>query len=575
MSKKWEIRRELSNKNHEFSINKIHDVLLENRGIKTKKDKEAFLYPNLSSITVDSVGIDNKHLLKALKRIKLAIDKKEQIIVFGDYDVDGITGSAILWETLFALHANVMPYIPHRIDEGYGLTKIGIDNIEKKFEKIGLIITVDNGIVANEAVDFANSKGIDVIITDHHLPHDDTFHTLPNAYAIVHTTRLCGAGVAFLLAQEILNFKFPIPDKINENLNAIKDEHLALAALGTIADMVPLIGANRVIVSHGLKNICETKREGLLALFNEAGIDHTLGITPYHVGFMIAPRLNASGRLESAMDSLRLLCTKDKKRAQELAYSLGQVNRERQLLMKTSTLQAIETIKNQELGGKNILISVSEQYKEGIIGLVAGKLVEEYYRPSIVIAKREKHSKASVRSIKGFNIIEFLRSHSEFFVNVGGHPMAAGFTIETEKIELLIETLESSAEKSLEQKLLERVISIDIEIDFQHLSDEIYTAIQQLAPFGIGNPEPVFLTRGVNVKDIRVIGKEGKHLKLKLSAEGGERRENVFDAIAFGMGDMAEDVKIGDTIDIVYCLDENVWNGKKSLQLKIKDFRKN
>ncbi|HSA83550.1 MAG TPA: single-stranded-DNA-specific exonuclease RecJ [Patescibacteria group bacterium] len=531
-------------------IDELIDLLLENRGIKTAKERDEFLYPTLEAVTPESVGIDLKELTKALKRIKKAIDQKEQIVVFGDYDVDGITGSAILWETLHALGAKVLPYIPHRVDEGYGLSSKGISNVQLQISNVKLIITTDNGIVAHDAVEFANEQGIDIIITDHHARDA----TVPKAYAIVHTTKLCGAGVAFLLAKEISN------DKLFE------DKYLELATLGTVADLVPLVGANRTIVREGLKILPQTKRVGLKALYQQAGLEKD-EFTPYDIGFVIGPRLNASGRIESAMDSLRLLCTTKRERAEELAAKLELVNKERQQLLKEAKEYAIAAKrKEQSAKSKKLLISVDENYAEGIIGLVAGKLVEEFYRPAIVIAKREKQSKASVRSVSGFNIIEFLRMHADHFVNVGGHPMAAGFTIETTKITLLQKTLEKKAEELLTDEMLTRSVKIDCELPFSVITKEVYDGIQRLAPFGMGNSEPVFATRGVTVEEVRIMGKEGTHLKLVLKQE-----TKSFEAVGFGMGALAADLHAGDTIDVAYTIDENVWNGNVKLQLKMKD----
>ena len=294
--KKWQVESEIKNGD-------IISVLLKNRGITTKKEIEDFLHPKLINVTTESVKINGAQLKKALTRIKKAIKENQKIIVFGDYDVDGICASAILWETLNSLHANALPYIPSRFDEGYGLSKEGIDNLLKT-GGIDLIITVDNGIVANDAVDYANKNGIDVIITDHHVPTEK----LPKALAIVHTTLLCGTGVAYLLSQSLKTG--------NEN------SHLELVVLATIADLVPLTGANRILVYFGLQKLKETKRPGLLALMNKAGIKKE-EMDTYKIGHMIAPRLNAMGRLASAMDSLRLICTNNKQKAEDLAETLN------------------------------------------------------------------------------------------------------------------------------------------------------------------------------------------------------------------------------------------------------------
>jgi len=567
--KKWELLSELGIRNQESGIDDVIKILLKNRGITTKKEKEEFLHPKLEDVTVDSVGIKKTQLKKALLRIKKAIEKEEHIVVFGDYDVDGICGAAILWETLYALGAKAMPYVPHRIDEGYGLSTKGISNVilnlfqdpkrtqneipkQVRNDKIGLIITVDNGIVANEAVAFANKQGIDVIITDHHVPSKK----LPKAHAIVHTTKLCGTGVAYLLSKEL---------KTTEN------DHLALVALATVADLVPLTGANRTLTKFGLEELRKTKRPGLLALFQEAILDKKT-IDTYQIGHVIAPRLNAMGRLEFAMDSLRLLCTTNPKRAKALALLLGSTNRERQLLTQETVAHALENLKSQKSNLKNLLFIAHETYQPGVIGLVAGRLVEEFYRPSIVIAIGETHSKASARSIAGFNIIEFIRTHADLLVDAGGHPMAAGFTVETNKLVLLQEKLEQAAIEQITEDLLTRTLKIDMELPLAKVNQELYDELQTLAPFGMLNPEPVFLTKGVVVEDIRLVGKDRRHLKLNLKSQVSNLN---FDAIAFGLGALAAEVHVGDRIDIAYIIDENVWQGRKSLQLKIRDIKKN
>jgi single-stranded-DNA-specific exonuclease len=576
--KKWNVLNKAKSK-------EIVKILLENRGIKTKKETEEFLNPKLETVAVESVGIDKKQLKKAIARIRLAIKNKEQIVVFGDYDVDGITGTAILWETLNSMDAKVMPYIPHRIDEGYGLSVKGIRNVILNLfqdpkssgkemlkpvqhdKKIGLIITVDNGIVANKAVDFANEQRIDVITTDHHVLSKKN----PNALAIVHTTKLCGAGVAYLLSRVILNSFQDL--KKTEMLKQVQhdnlgDDHLALVALATVADLVPLKGANRTLLKFGLEMLKKTKRLGLLELFKEAGLEKE-NIGTYEIGHVIAPRLNAMGRLEYAMDSLRLICTTSPKRAKELAQLLGSTNRERQEITLQTVLHAVGRVKGQKSKVKSLLFIADENYEQGVIGLVAGKLVEEFYRPAIVVSIGKKFSKASARSVKGFDMIEFIRTASELLVDAGGHPMAAGFTVETIKLPLLQKALEGRAELLLNKDLLTRSLKIDCELPLSLININLYESLQKLAPFGMGNPEPVFISKNVTVEDIRLVGAEGKHLKSVVSSqESGVR----FECIAFGMGETAR-IHIGDKIDIVYTIDENEWNGEKKLQLKIKDIR--
>jgi len=544
-AKKWQVE----NTDKIGSIQELLKILLANRGIVTKKETEDFLNPNLSDVTINSVKINKNELKKALARISKAIKEKQKIIIFGDYDVDGISASAILWETLNSLGADVLPFIPSRFDEGYGLSKEGIDNLLSK-QKLDLIITVDNGIVANKAVEYANKKNIDVIITDHHMPSKN----LPNAFAIIHTTLLCGAGVAYLFSKEIAG------QKIND-----KDTHLELVALATISDLVPLTFANRILVYFGLRALRKTSRIGLLSLIEKAGIrKEDIGV--YEIGHILAPRLNAMGRLSSAMDSLRLICTNNKKRADELSTLLSKTNFQRQQVTIDALVDARKKVEEKEI--KNLIFIASESYQQGIVGLVAGRLVEEYYFPSIVISKGKKYSKASARSVKGFNIIEFLRTASDLLVDVGGHPMAAGFTVETSKLELLEEKLFENASKLLKKQHLERSLRIDAELPLDLINSDTYLQIQKLSPFGMANPEPTFVTKDFKIESIRLLGNEGQHLKLKII------KDNLFfDAIAFGIGNKNE-LKIGDSVDVVYTIDENEWNGNKNLQLKIKDIRK-
>ena len=587
--KKWETINQFKVQSSKFKVKELIKILLENRGIKTKKEIEEFLEPKLESVTVKNVGINEKQLKKSIERIKKAIENKERVIVFGDYDADGICATAILWETLHGLGANAMPYIPHRIDEGYGLSKKGISNIQFQISNVKLIITVDNGIVANEAVEFANSQGIDVVITDHHVKPQK----LPNAFSIVHTTKLCGAGVAYLLAQEIKNQKSKIKNKNDKKYSSSEsgfagesrsssrqaqtiqaceeDNHLELVALATIADMVPLTRANRTLVKFGMAALKKTKRVGLIELFKEAILNQS-SIGVYEVGHIIAPRLNAMGRLDYAMDSLRLLCTKDKLRGKVLADKLGRTNRERQeLTIETSAHASAELrTKNKEL--RKLLFIAHETYQPGVIGLVAGKLVDEFYRPAIVLSIGEKYSKASARSVHGFNIVEFIRTAEEYLIDCGGHPMAAGFTVETEKISILREALEKKAQELLDDDKLTRTLRIDCEILLLLINGNFYDEIQKLSPFGVGNPEPSFVSRNVFVEDIRTVGYEGKHLKIKFRIQNSEFR--IIEGIGFGLGEKTSEFHIGDSVDIVFTIDENIWNGNKDLQLKIKDIRK-
>jgi len=541
MEKLWKIKQQLKNKN-------IIDVLLENRGLTTKtKISEFFNPPKPWEIKL----IDQTQIKKALLRIKKAIKNQELIIVYGDYDADGICGTAILWETLHSQKANVLPFIPDRERHGYGLSKKGIDEITKnsKFQipnsKL-LIITVDNGIVANKAIDYAKKKGIDVIVTDHHQIKD-----LPNAQSIIWSDKVCGAAVAWMLAKEL--------DP------AIKTEFLDLACIATISDMMPLTGPNRSFAYFGLKELNQTKRLGLKALFEEAGLKQGL-IESWQVGYIIGPRLNAMGRLESALDSLRLLCTKDNQRAQNLAVILGLTNKQRQEM----TLKSFEHAKNGINTNKKLLFIAHESYSAGVIGLVAGKLVEHFYKPAIVISKNKDISKGSVRSVKGFNIIEYLRifENQGYFEELGGHPMAAGFTVKNAMLAQVEKKLQESAREYIKDEWLQPQLLADCELNLDLVNDKLIKDIKKFAPFGQGNFQPNFVTRNVEITDCRQMGATGKHLRLCF--KNGVKN---LQAIAFGLGESGPKLLPGKKVDILYTVDENNWNGKTSIQLKIRDIK--
>ncbi len=581
MNKKWNV---LYNESYK-TLDDIFAVLLANRGLSSKREIENFLFPELSKITLKSVGLDEEQITKAIKRIQKAIKLEQKIIVFGDYDVDGITGTAILWETIYKQYKNVSPYIPDRFGEGYGLSIVGIDNLLKKYPDTKVIVTVDNGIVAYEAVKYAKKLRIDVIVTDHHVKAKDELES----YATVHTTQICGAAVAYLFSKALTlilsqtsfgrgnengNQKFPRPSMMGEGGGEgiiDSDEYLDLVALATVADLVPLTGASRAFVKFGLDALLRTQRPGLQALFNLAGIGKDkIGV--YEIGHVIGPRINASGRILSAMDSLRLLCTKKYDKAQVLAIKLDQTNKERQLLTEEFTQIACDQCDEVKL--ERISFVSHTDFNEGVIGLVASRLVERYYKPSFVISIGEKVSKGSARSISGVNIIEMIRSVSGHIVQAGGHPMAAGFTVETTKIELLRDALQKKAAKLVEDDHLERKLQIDLKLKLEDIDLDLYKKLQLLSPFGMKNPEPVFLSKKVIIEEVRPIGANGKHLKLKLNNELRMKNDKKsFDAVAFGMGERVNELKQGTMIDIVYTIDLNIWRGKENLQLKIRDIK--
>lgn len=593
------------------SIKEIVDVLLENRGLRTKRQKEEFFNPtHPDKISLKEVGIRKTHLDKALRRIKKAVKENEEIIIYGDYDADGICATAILWETLYSLTNKVRPYIPNRFEDGYGLNVETVEELKKKNPKLNLIITVDNGIVAHEAVEEANKLGIDVIVTDHHQPQKALTssrglhprvggaslrgkeeYDFPDAYAIVHTTQISGSGVAWILARELIRELKNKRTKEQKNPSTLlrasskqknvalhdKDRllnsSLELCAIGTIADQMSLTGPNRSYAKYGLEKLNATKRPGLLALLKEAGTMSFKGgtlkgerIGTYEVNFVIAPRLNAMGRLEHAIDSLRLLCTKNSKRAEELATILGKTNRKRQKIVDEVVVHAKDVAEKKKWSGAIVLYH--ETYHEGVIGLAASKLVEEFGRPAIVLSVGKDISKASARSITGFNIIESIKKLENIILGGGGHPMAAGFSIETKKINKFKIEFEKLSSKLLTNEVLSKRIKIDIEIGFGNLSTKLMSEIEKFEPFGIGNYAPVFMTRRTKIVDARTVGTGSKHLKLDLEKNG-----LTLNAIAFGKGEYYQRLLSADSVDVVYNLARDTWNGNNGLQLKVKDLR--
>jgi len=533
--------------------------LLRFRGLKSQKEIDAFLTPpNPITLSAKDVGIDGKQLSIAVKRIVKAIQKKESIVVYADYDADGITAGAVMWETLWELGARVMPYIPHRVDEGYGLSEKGIDAVRAQFDPT-LIITVDHGITACEKVDYAKKLGIEVIISDHHVKPEK----IPDT-TIVHTTQLAGSGVSWFLAKEVFTAMKAV-DKGQMH------ELLALTTIGTIADLVPLVGPNRSIVKFGLVALSKTKRVGIRALMSDAALD-TQTITPYSVSHALAPRLNAMGRIEHALDALRLLCTKQVDKAGVLATQLGLTNKQRQQMTEDYTTHALNSlIASRDAGTmKKLLFVYDESYNQGVIGLVAGRLVEQYYRPAIVLAVGSEFSKASARSVAGFNIIEAIREAADLLVDAGGHPMAAGFTVETKNLELLKVRMESLGEKALSIDILTRKLRVDAEVPLSAATEELWKAIQQLQPFGVGNPEPVLVSRNVIIKDVRLVGATKKHLKLSI-VDRDTRKQ--YDGIGFSMAEYYAQLQSGTPVDIAYTVDMNEWNGSKKLQFKVKDIQ--
>lgn len=507
--------------------------LLINRGVNTKAEQETFFNPKISDHKKD---LNISGIEKAVKRIFKAIEKGELIIVFGDYDVDGICACAILYKALTSLGAKVLPYIPHREKEGYGLSKLGLEFA--KSSGASLVITVDNGIVALEQAKLAKSIGLDLIITDHHMPLKE----LPDAFAIVHSTKMCGAAVAWCLIKKVIS-------------KELSKELLEFVCLATVCDLMPLLDLNRAFVYEGLKVLNQTTNPGLLALINESGLRFE-EIGSFEIGYVLGPRINAIGRLEHAMDALRLLCTKDENRAKKLAKLLHETNMRRQKM----TMEAYKEAKLLMDGNKRIQVLSSKNWVPGLIGLIAGKITEEYLFPSIAISIGKTVSKGSARSVDGVNIVEAIREFSDILIDVGGHPGAAGFSIKTKHIEVFKARIEKYNFDYIQS---EQALEVDTEVKSNQLTKDLVESLQKFQPFGFKNPRPVFASYSMQISDIKTVG-QGKHLKFKV--------DNI-DAIAFGMGDLQNSLQNGQQVDLAYTPEMDNYNGNEKLQLKVKDIK--
>src|SRR3990170_2311660 len=482
MKKRWEFL----NKSEVRSQESLVETLLKNRNIT---DRESFFNPPNPSDLVTQLpsylpDLDQEQLDRAVSRIQGAIQKGEKVIVWGDYDVDGVCAAAVLWQTLYGLGAKVLPHIPDRFEEGYGL---GSEKIKKLAEEgCRLIITVDSGITAVEEADLIKELGVDLIITDHHLKP----RKLPKAHATVHTTALCGTGIAWLLArslQQTANGKQP--DRLA--VSGMPYAGLDLVAIATIADLQPLLGANRALVTAGFEVLNRRERPGLAALAQVAGLKGELD--SYAAGWVLGPRINAVGRIKHGIEALRLLCTPNPTRAHQLAQILNQANVERQAL----TVHTFDHAKGLVEKGDGLIVVYHDSWHEGIIGLVAGRIVEEYGRPAIVVSQGKDFSKGSARSVNGLNIVEVLRAEEDLLEVVGGHAAAAGFTIKTKNLEEFVRRIRRNTAPLLTKLDPRPLLKIDARLPLEMVDLALVKELHRFAPHGVGNPEPVFLAEGV------------------------------------------------------------------------------
>ena len=562
MNKKWEYI-ELDNEKiknvekikNEYGISNLLAKILVNRNLTKNEDIDLFLKPTRHDFHNPYLMPD---MALAVDRIIKAINNKEKILIYGDYDVDGITSITVVKNFLLERGANVTQYIPNRLNEGYGLNKDAIKKISE--DGVNLIITVDCGISGIEEVDYANSLGLEVIVTDHH----EVGEILPNAIAVVDAKRkdntypfreLAGVGVGFKLIQAIAQ-RLELEEK--EYL-----KYLDIVCIGTISDIVPLVDENRVIAKLGLKLVEVTKNVGLKALLEASGYKK---VDSFTVSFGLAPRINACGRMGKEKEALNLFLTQDENEAKEIALRLNEYNKERQDIEKNIYEDAVNKIEKSETD-KQVLVLGSENWHHGVIGIVASKITDLYFKPSILICFEEDEGKGSGRSVPGFDLHEALMNCNTYLEKFGGHSMAVGVTIKKENFEKFKEEFEKYAQNSNICDIIP-IIKIDEEITLEDINIKAVEELNMLEPFGEANKMPLFMYKNLKIHSIRTLS-EGKHIKLTL-------KDNNFyiDSIGFNLGHFAEEYQIGDKVDIVGSLEINRFNGRESVQINLKDIRK-
>ncbi len=535
--------------------------VLYNRGLTDPAEATAFLDGYRGSD--DPFRLRGMH--QAVTRLRQAVRAQEPIVIYGDFDADGVTATALLVLTLRALGGQVRPYIPHRVDEGYGLRRETLTGLASRGVKV--VVTVDCGVRSVDEVAHAQQLGMEVIITDHHTLGP----RLPDALAVIDPRRpdcpypykhLAGVGLAYKLSQALLRANAKVPAQKKTGLQ--EEDLLGLVALGTVADLAPLTGENRFLVQQGLERINTAPRPGVQALMRQAklrpgGVDETA------IGYALAPRLNAAGRISHAKTAYQLLAAEYPAEAERLAQRLDELNRERQQL----TVKVLEQARQMALTEESeqpLLFVADPGFPAGVVGLVASRLVEEMHRPAVIVELGEEESRGSARSIPQFHVTRALEECADLLLRHGGHKAAAGFTARTADLPELKTRLLALAAEELEGQELVPTLQADAEVPLQEMGWELWEGLQRLRPFGEGNAEPLFVSRSVRVRHHRAVGSDGVHLKLFLF-DG----QVVWDGIAFRQGEWVG--KLPDQVDIAYHLQLNEWNGERRLQLNVRDIR--
>jgi len=562
-SKIWELKPPIPSKIAKRFVGYPYFIsqLFYNRGLKTPKEAEKFLEPDYEDLYSPFLLKDAK---KAIQRIWKAKDRGEKIAIWGDFDVDGLTSTALLKDALAKIGLQAICWIPEKEKEGYGLNKEGI--LELASKKINLIIAVDCGVSALKEVEEAKKLGIEIIIVDHH----QVPKKLPSALAIINPKQkgdqypfkeLAGVGLVFKLVYGLYEEIYGQKSREVEQLKW----YLDLVALGTLADLVPLVSENRILSKWGLFVLSKTRRLGLLALYQKASVDYHR-ISDFEVNFKIIPRLNAAGRLGEAYTPLKLLLSEDLGEAMELVERIEDLNTKRQLLTERIIKEAKEKL-GEVTDEDKILMVIGEDWPQGILGVVASRLKEEYNRPVLVLSNKNGIHKGSIRSIDGFNIIEVLDSLGDVLIQFGGHARAAGLSLPEEQSESFYKKLEKAISQKVDLTKMKPKIEIDCEINLDDFTWETLDFLEKFKPFGLENPNPIFLVRGVKVLESSFVGNGKQHLRMQLAGE-----KSSYKALGFGMS--REQVKAGDVVDCIFHLEKDEWNGHIGMFLRILDFRK-
>lgn len=581
MKKQWyqkeQAPREFGERFPEFSA--VTQNLLWQRGLREQKSIDEFFNPDYSSDLHDPLLL--KDAEKAVDRIFAALEKKEKVMVYGDYDSDGVCGATIMYNALQAIgfdKEKLGVYLPDREKEGYGLNVMAIGQFIK--EKYNLIITIDCGTTSHKPIELANKNGIGVIVTDHHRVIDNP----PEACAFVNPHQeddkypfkdLCGAAVAFKIACALYR---------KANIEDGREKwFLDLVALATVTDVMPLLGENRTLVKYGLFVLAQAERIGIKALMEVSGIkpvfnqdSFTTNLKPWTLGFMLGPRLNAAGRVDHANTAFALLNAENYEEALKFAKEIDERNRERQALVARIMSEAENRLEPYDSNEPYVLFTGDVSWPIGVVGLVAGKIADKYYRPAFIYQIKDNGTCAgSVRTIPGFHVVRALETVSDILINFGGHPQAGGFTVAHDKIEEMKKRIEDFARKNLKKEDFVKKTEYCAETKCEDMSWQVYEELERFEPFGEANREPVFLLRDAKVVNFEKVGKDNgngngkKHLRLLLDILGTKRK-----AMAFGMGDRGEEIKAGDKIDILFHFAIDEWNGNRELMLRIVDFRK-